>query len=100
MNDDFQLPPGYAHLRPDCEQFFRDHPDYDRNVFIMTRFDAGNRLLAQLDEELRRALCREGLNGLRADDRMYPRDRQLWTNVRVHAVLQVRPGGPRRPDQG
>ncbi|MBX3687023.1 MAG: hypothetical protein KF909_12860 [Rhodocyclaceae bacterium] len=86
MNDDFQLPPGYAHLRPDCEQFFRDHPDYDRNVFIMTRFDAGNRLLAQLDEELRRALCREGLNGLRADDRMYPRDRQLWTNVCVYML--------------
>lgn len=86
MTDDFHLPPGYAHLKPDCERFFQDHPDYSRNVFIMTRFDAGNRLLAQLDEELRRALCRQGLTGLRADDRMYPRDRQVWTNVCVYML--------------
>ncbi len=86
MTDTFHLPPGYEHLRPDCERFFEDHPDYERNVFIMTRFDAGNRVLAQLDEELRRTLCRQGLTGLRADDRMVPRDRQVWTNVCVYML--------------
>jgi hypothetical protein len=68
------------------ESFFRDHPHYERNVFIMTRFAAGDRLLGQLDAELRRTLCRHGVEGLRADDRMYPRDRQLWKNVCVYMV--------------
>lgn len=80
------LPAGYEDLAGDCRKFIRDHPDYDRNVFIMTRFDPGNRLLRQLDQELRRTLCRHGLSALRADDRMYPVDRQLWKNVCVYML--------------
>ena len=53
MHPDFFLPEGYEYLAPDCERFFAEHPDYARNVFIMTRFEPGNRLLTQLDEVLR-----------------------------------------------
>ena len=80
------LPPGYEELAGDCRKFLSDHPDIDRNVFIMTRFVPGNALLTLLDQELRRTLCRHGLNALRADDRMYPTDRQLWKNVCVYML--------------
>ncbi|MGZ5156594.1 MAG: hypothetical protein ACXWCO_13010 [Caldimonas sp.] len=80
------LPAGYQDLAGDCQRFLRDHPDYDRNVFIMTRFVPGDRLLDQLDLKLRRTLCRHNLTGLRADDRVYPIDRQLWKNVCVYML--------------
>jgi hypothetical protein len=80
------LPAGYEDLAQDRQRLLRDHPDYDRNVFVMTRFVAGDRLLKQLDVELRRTLCRHGLTALRADDRMYPNDRQLWKNVCVYML--------------
>jgi hypothetical protein len=86
MSEPPTLPEAYRELAPECGRFLADHPDYDRNVFIMTRFVPGNRLLVQLDEELRRTLCRNGLDGLRADDRMYPHDRQLWKNVCVYML--------------
>lgn len=82
----FVLPRGYSDLRADCERFFGDHPHYDRNVFIMIRFDEHDRLLMQLDEHLRKALCRHRLVGVRADDRMYPSDNQLWKNVCVYML--------------
>ena len=50
------------------------------------RFLADKGLLTQLDEALRKALCGHGLVGLRADDRMYPLDRQLWKNVCVYML--------------
>ena len=86
MGNKLSLPPGYAKLEADCRRFLADHPDYERNVFIMTRFVPGNKVLAQLDEELRKALCRQRLTGIRADDRLYPEDEDLWDNVCVHML--------------
>ena len=83
---EFTLPAGYEELRGDCERFFVDNPQYERNVFIMMRFDEGDRPLAQIDEELRKALCRHGLVGLRADGKIYPSDNQLWKNVCVYML--------------
>ncbi len=42
MAGDFFLPPGYLFLADDCARFFAEHPDYGKNVFIMTRFVSGN----------------------------------------------------------
>lgn len=86
IDDGFLLPPGYWFLADDCERFLTDHPQYDRNVFIMTRFVRGNRLLESLDRELRRVLREHDLNPLRADDKMYLRDRNLWNNVCVYMI--------------
>jgi hypothetical protein len=55
-------------------------------VFIMTRFATGNRLLEPLDREIRGVLRGHGLNPVRADDRMYLRDRNLWNNVCVYML--------------
>lgn len=84
MKSEFFLPPGYQFLADGCKRLFDDHPEYNRNVFIMTRFVPGNRLLMDLDLEVRRVLRANGLNPLRADDKMYLRDRNLWNNVCVY----------------
>lgn len=81
---DFLLPPGYQFLHEECSRFFNDHPDYNKNIFIMTRFSPGNRLLEKLDHLIREVLRRHGFNPLRADDKMYMRDRNLWNNVCVY----------------
>jgi len=82
----FIIPPGYDFLAAQCEAFFADHPNYDRNVFLMTRFDPANRLLVQLDVELRRVLREHGFDPVRADDKMYMPDRNLWNNVCVYML--------------
>lgn len=79
------VPRGYDKLSESVRQMFADKQkrcqDYDRNVFIMTRFQPSNRTLEQLDDILRSSLLARGLVGHRADDRCYPNDRNLWDNV-------------------
>lgn len=83
---DFYIPLGYQFLAEECAHFFRDHPRYEQNVLIMTRFISGNKLLEELDKELRSVLKSYGLEPVRADDKMYMRDRNLWNNVCVYLV--------------
>lgn len=79
------LPREYQKLADSVQLFFadtrRDCQDYDRNVFIMTRFEVGNATLKALDETVRTTLQAHDLVGHRADDRCYPNDRNLWDNV-------------------
>jgi hypothetical protein len=82
----FLLPPGYESLARECERFFQDHPRYEKNVFLMTRFIPGNKLLVTLDTELRRVLRENDLDPVRADDKMYMADRNLWNNVCVYML--------------
>ncbi|WP_433475016.1 hypothetical protein ACQPZP_41145 [Spirillospora sp. CA-142024] len=82
----FSLPPGYDFLAKECERFFKDHPRYERNVFLMTRFDAGSKFLVTLDQEIRKALREHGYNPVRADDKVYMPDRNLWNNVCVYML--------------
>ena len=84
--DEFYIPPGYQFLKEEIARFLNDNPDYKNNVFIMTRFVPGNKLLETLDRELRQVLRCYGLNPLRADDKMYMRDRNLWNNVCVYMI--------------
>lgn len=83
---DFFIPPAYLHLTEDCQQFLKDHPTYDKNVFIMMKFDANNKKLKELEDELRQLLKEKGFNGVRADDKVYPKDRDLWNNVCVYMI--------------
>ncbi|MFD5720184.1 hypothetical protein [Streptomyces sp. NPDC127036] len=82
----FSLPPGYESLSDACQRFFRDHPNYDKNVFLMTRFDSSSRPLVELDVELRRVLRAAGYNPVRADDKVYATDRNLWNNVCIYML--------------
>ncbi|GGM73901.1 hypothetical protein GCM10007977_089340 [Dactylosporangium sucinum] len=82
----FMIPPGYEFLSKECERFFRDHPRYEDNVFLMTRFDPANKFLATLDATIRQTLRGKDLNPVRADDKMYMPDRNLWNNVCVYML--------------
>ena len=79
------LPREYGKLAETVRLFFEDQGrechNYDRNVFIMTRFQADNPTLLRLDAAIRKALRARGLAGHRADDRCYPNDRNLWDTV-------------------
>jgi hypothetical protein len=86
MSGGFFIPPGYRFLADECAVFLKDHPTYETNVFIMTRLQRGNRLLEELDKELRKAIRAHGLNPVRADDRMYMADRNVWNNVCVYMI--------------
>jgi hypothetical protein len=84
--DGFMLPTGYQFLTEQCQSFFVDHPNYDRNVFLMTSFDISSKPLVDLDVELRRVIRKIGLNPVRADDKMYLPDRNLWNNVCLYML--------------
>ena len=57
----FIIPPGYDFLANECKRFLEDHPSYDKNVFLMTRFDSSNRFSVTLDQEVRTVLPAKGL---------------------------------------
>jgi nucleoside 2-deoxyribosyltransferase len=71
-------------LGESIRRFFSDVQNgcdvYQKNVFIMTRFQEGNKELMLLDATIRHSLEANGLKGHRADDRCYPTDRNLWDN--------------------
>ncbi|MFC2008068.1 hypothetical protein ACFLT0_00025 [Chloroflexota bacterium] len=83
---EFYIPPGYHFLAEECARFLKDHPRYAQNILIMTRFVSGNKLFEELDKELRSVLKSYGLDPVRADDKMYMRDRNLWNNVCVYMI--------------
>jgi hypothetical protein len=82
----FFTPSGYVHLAGECELFFRDNPSYTKNVFIMMKFDEQNILLNDTASELRGTLIKHGYTPLRADDKMYMKDRDTWNNVCVYML--------------
>lgn len=72
---------GVAHLEPHLREFLNDHPDPDRNVFVMMRFLSS----PQLDEvhtSIKETLAARGFHAVRADDRDYTGE--LWSNIEVH----------------
>jgi hypothetical protein len=72
---------GVQHLEPHLREFLADHPDPERNVFVMMRFHDSK----QLDEAhlaIKETLAERGLHAVRADDRDYTGE--LWSNIEVY----------------
>ena len=67
------------------DAFSGDHPSYERNVFIAMRF-RGTEQFVEIDRALRESFAKYSLTGLRADDRMYAVDGDLWNNVCVYMM--------------
>jgi hypothetical protein len=71
------IPAGYKKLIEPLEAFFSDHTqgcsDYSKNVFIMTRFQPGNKTLERIDKTIRSAVKSHGLVGHRAMIDVTPR---------------------------
>lgn len=72
---------GVAHLEPQLRQFLSDHPDYDRNVFVMMRF-ADTAQMKEIYSAIRDTLASRGMHAVRADDRDYTGE--LWSNIEVY----------------
>ncbi|MBV1850010.1 nucleotide-binding protein [Catellatospora sp. NEAU-YM18] len=72
---------GLGHLEPHLREFLADHPDYDRNVFIMMRF-ADTPQMNEIHAAIKGALAERGMHGIRADDRDYTGE--LWSNIEVY----------------
>ena len=85
MTSSYGIPKGYSKLEESVRLFLsdtkRECQDYDKNVFIMTRFQKGNKQLEEIDKSIRGALKARAFVGHRADDRVYPNDMNLWDNV-------------------
>lgn len=72
---------GVKHLEPHLREFLNDHPDPERNVFVMMRFLNSE----QLDEAhlaVKETLAERGFHAVRADDRDYTGE--LWSNIEVY----------------
>lgn len=69
------------HLEGDLRRFLEDHPDPDRNVFVMMRF-ADTAPMNQIYQAMKDALAEVGMTAVRADDRDYTGD--LWSNIEVY----------------
>lgn len=77
------LPLGFQHFVRFFPQFLQDHPDIDRNVFLMMRFKRGKQY-KQIVRAVRQEMGKYGLNVLRADDKDYTGD--LWDNVCLYML--------------
>lgn len=69
------------HLENDLRGFLEDHPDPDRNVFVMMRF-ANTPQMNQIYQSIKNGLAEVGMRAVRADDRDYTGD--LWSNIEVY----------------
>lgn len=72
---------GLSHLEPSLRLFLDDHPDPDRNVFVMMRFMHTDQM-EQIYDAIRDACALYGFHAARADDRDYTGE--LWSNIQVY----------------
>ena len=88
INDDLTrlpLPKGYEYLRSNVDKFCNDHPEYEKNVFIGMRFRTEPHF-GEIHKAISGTLSKYGLKGLRADDKIYPDDDDLWDNVCTYMI--------------
>jgi hypothetical protein len=78
-----KAPAGFEQLQPSLDRFFVDHPDYEKNVFVMMRFRTAV-YFKEIHNAIVSGLAKHGLKGHRADDRIYPEDDDLWNNICVY----------------
>ena len=69
------------HLETYLRQFLQDHPDPDKNVFVMMRFNDTEQMKT-VYETIKSTLATRGMTAIRADDRDYTGE--LWSNIEVY----------------
>lgn len=72
---------GLQHLEPHLREFLLDHPDPDKNVFVMMRFQPSPQI-ELIHSTIKNTLAARGFHALRADDRDYTGE--LWSNIEVY----------------
>ncbi len=74
---------GLSYLEPALRTFLDDHPNPERNVFIMMRFKETEQLKT-IYSTIKKTLAEKGFEGVRADERDYTGD--LWSNIETYLV--------------
>lgn len=77
--------PGFEGLQPYLDAFYQDHPEFEKNVFIAMRFRTEEQYL-EIHAAIKSGLAKYGLNGVRVDEKTYPPDGDLWTNICVYMM--------------
>jgi len=72
---------GLEHLVVPLRTFIKDHPLYERNVFVMMRF-ADHPTLVGAYQAVKSALAKSGFDAVRADDRDYTGE--VWSNIQTY----------------
>lgn len=75
------LPPEHQYLEPFLRKFYQDHPVFERNIFLIMRFQ-DQLPFPELVAIIRDECAKRNLNVLRADDKEYTDD--LWDNVMTY----------------
>jgi hypothetical protein len=76
---------GFTAIQPYLDNFSDEHPHYEKNVLIMMRIK-DEEPYNTIGKVIRETLRKYGLFGLRADDKVYPSDDDLWNNVCVYMM--------------
>ncbi len=76
-----RLPPEHHYLERLLHQFHQDHPTFERNVFLIMRFQH-KPPFPEIVESIREQCTKHGLDVVRADDKEYTDD--LWDNVMTY----------------
>lgn len=77
------IPAGYEHFGRFMPTFLKDHPNIEKNIFLMMRFDKSSQH-TEIHKALSGSLGRRGLHLIRADEKDYTGD--LWENVCLHML--------------
>jgi len=78
-----RIPAGYEHFVRFMPTFLRDHPNIEKNVFLIMRFRSGSQY-NEIHKAIVDGLAPHGLHVIRADDKDYTGD--LWENVCLHML--------------
>lgn len=74
---------GLSDLEPHLRQFLDEHPDPDRNVFVMMRFKDTPQM-GEIYGAIKESCNAYGFHAVRGDDREYTED--LWSNILVYMI--------------
>jgi len=72
------LPERHQHIEFLLKYFYKDHPNPDKNIFIIMRFK-DDHPFKEIHEAIEQTCINHGLNPVRADQKAYSDD--LWDNV-------------------
>jgi len=80
IGDQMDLADVYG-IEAEFKSFLADHPEVDKNVFIMMSFAKSDHM-TQVFKSIQATVSAFGLVAVRADDRAYSED--VWPNIRVY----------------
>jgi hypothetical protein len=79
------IPTYFEFLREPVDKFQKDHPEFEKNVFVAMRFREAEHF-EKIFDSIKTELNKYHLSALRTDFKIYPHDDDLWDNVCVYMM--------------